>query len=165
MPLQCAKCKTRHWNKTRGGWVYLAQAIEPHANSLTKIGWSSQPHVRMTALRDPDGQKVKMIVAMPCNTREAENVMHQEFAAYRVTGEWFALSPELIDKAKGVDLFDLPEPKRTPLEWIERHCEPTEPILDSRGNVVGHEYKRVPLRWLDQAEVRNLIVDRSESQE
>jgi hypothetical protein len=114
MPLQCAKCKTRHWNKNGdvdiGGWVYFAQAIESSANSLTKIGWSSQPHVRMTALRDPDGRKVKMILAMPCNTQLAEYVMHQRFKEYRITGEWFALTAELLEEAKQVDLFELTRP-------------------------------------------------------
>lgn len=148
MPLQCSRCKTRHWNKSLdsdlGGWVYLAQAIEPRANSLTKIGWSTQPHVRMTALRDPDGQKVKMIVAMPCDTQLGESKMHQIFSQYRVCGEWFALTSELIEKAKKVNLFELLKPL-------------TGPVFDNHGNIVGEYFKSKP--------VRDLTLDYSERQE
>lgn len=67
------------------GFVYMA--ISP-ADSLVKIGWSTNPFVRIRSLRTGNSQNLALSRIVP-GTRRLEGVLHKHFAALRVRGEWF----------------------------------------------------------------------------
>ena len=72
--------------KSEGSFVYLMR----HANGLTKIGWSSNPHLREKTLQAED-PRLEMIWCRPCE-KHIEKRLHDIFASVRVRGEWFKLA-------------------------------------------------------------------------
>lgn len=77
-------------------FVYFAQA-----HSLVKIGLSSNPKLRLQALRTACPYPIRVLRVVDggrgvAEGREAERVYHETFAAQHAHGEWFHVSPELL---------------------------------------------------------------------
>lgn len=64
-------------------YVYFA-----HRDGLIKIGCSTGPDQRVQALRAD-------LIGWEPGSFYRERVLHERFAATRVTGEWFRMSPEI----------------------------------------------------------------------
>ena len=73
-------------------YVYIVIA----ANGLFKIGKSVDPDRRMAGVKSASPIECIGLAAIPCNGIDLEAHFHEQYAAKRVRGEWFALSKEDI---------------------------------------------------------------------
>lgn len=73
-----------------GTSVYFAQA-----GGRIKIGWSRNVAARITQLQTGNAEPVQLVATTP-GARSRERQLHDQFAAARVSGEWFEATPELI---------------------------------------------------------------------
>lgn len=75
---------TRH-----GSSVYFAACGE-----RVKIGWSTKVSTRIAQLQTGSPDPIRLLATTP-GGRKLERQLHERFAAARVAGEWFDLTPEL----------------------------------------------------------------------
>lgn len=76
-----------------------------------KIGWSMNPHKRVTDLRSEIRYNgVIVLLHAIATTRPAwlEKVMHSHFSHQWVTSEWFRLDPPDVDFFKSIERCDCP---------------------------------------------------------
>lgn len=74
------------------GYVYLARLGLYH-----KIGIAKDVSSRISGIQIGHPDTIELVHTIPTNDmRRAESMLHQEFAAQRVRGEWFGLQPEHI---------------------------------------------------------------------
>src|SRR4051794_10022540 len=78
------------------GWVYL---MATPAADLFKIGHSACPSVRKHNVGR--GMLICHIIETDCE-RKAEAYLHGLFSAKRVTGEWFRLTPDDVDRVRRI---------------------------------------------------------------
>lgn len=72
-------------------YVYF---IANRAQSAVKIGYSASPQARLSNLQTSTHNKLELLAAFE-GDMQTERQLHQRFAAYRLTGEWFQLAPEI----------------------------------------------------------------------
>lgn len=75
------------------GYVYFIRG-----GDLVKIGWSTNPRLRLSQLQTASAERLRMVCAMP-GSREDERALHVQFATLRVRGEWFRACPGLLAAA------------------------------------------------------------------
>lgn len=68
--------------------------IEDEATRLIKIGISKHPRHRLRDLARDTKHSLRLMFVLPGDDR-LERELHQQFAVYRVHGEWFHQSPAL----------------------------------------------------------------------
>lgn len=73
------------------GYVYLMTCPERF-----KIGFSTDPHVRRTSLRNKTKLDLRL-VALICGGRALEKQVMHFFRAHRLDGEWFAPSQDILN--------------------------------------------------------------------
>jgi hypothetical protein len=70
------------------------------AGNALKIGWTTgNPKSRLDALQTGNAQKLGL-AAMWDGTRDEERALHRRFAQWRIQGEWFLPSDELVEFVK-----------------------------------------------------------------
>ena len=69
--------------------IYFATAREA---SAVKIGYSGDPHIRMTEVQVGCPFKVKLEAVLP-GTLADERALHGRFSDARLNGEWFRITP------------------------------------------------------------------------
>lgn len=72
-------------------FIYFATA-----GNKVKIGISKNPRQRLGSIRTGSSSKVRIYYVTP-GTREDERRLHQQFAEYRVNGEWFLFATAIKD--------------------------------------------------------------------
>ncbi|RKH11980.1 hypothetical protein D7X74_24480 [Corallococcus sp. CA047B] len=77
---------------SRSGWVYF---IQQGKYGPIKIGWSRAPATRLVSLQTANPAPLTLLATVP-GSRMTELQLHEQFAAYRMTGEWFRPVPALI---------------------------------------------------------------------
>lgn len=70
-----------------------------------KIGFSSNPLKRLGELQTGNPQRLALIVAVGGVERELEAMLHAQYAAERLEGEWFLPTPRVIDLVDYYRLF------------------------------------------------------------
>lgn len=75
------------------GQVYFIQA---EGGGPIKIGKAVDPWQRLSQLQTGYHEPLKILAVMPGGLH-AEKELHQKFAAYRVKGEWFLASDEILE--------------------------------------------------------------------
>lgn len=76
------------------GNVYF---IHSKATKAIKIGYSAHsPKVRLRELQTATAEKLSLL-GWIAGSRDDERDLHQRFAEYRIRGEWFRYTGELID--------------------------------------------------------------------
>jgi len=92
------------WDMDRDGYVYFLVA-----GKTVKIGFSKQPGGRALELRTGISKRIDRIIVVR-GTRRDEKFLHRKFVDYRLEGEWFRLSADIISlvtkAAKTGTLFD-----------------------------------------------------------
>jgi hypothetical protein len=73
------------------GYVYFIKS-----NDRVKIGKSKDVHERMIQLKTSNPYKLELIGVIE-GYGEKENELHEKFKKYRLHGEWFSLSKEILD--------------------------------------------------------------------
>jgi hypothetical protein len=88
------------------GCVYFLRRDD---EDLVKIGSSCYRILRqrIRTLESETGTKLHLMGTLPSPWAMTELGLHDAFVAYRVRGEWFQLSPEILDFIE----------KETTLEW------------------------------------------------
>ncbi|MCC6824020.1 MAG: GIY-YIG nuclease family protein [Verrucomicrobia subdivision 3 bacterium] len=72
------------------GFVYFIRG-----GDLVKIGWSTNPRLRLSQLQTASAERLRIIGVTP-GTRGDERALHGTFASLRVRGEWFRACPGLL---------------------------------------------------------------------
>ncbi len=76
-------------------------------NEFVKIGWAYDPMKRRNLLQRGSPYILELIGTIDAvQTQEA--AVHRHFAADRVRGEWFRMTPELAAFIDGGTLLDIP---------------------------------------------------------
>lgn len=83
-------------------YVYFAK--ECVKNGAIKIGVSTNPHTRVRSLDIGSPNGVVIIAVIPGEI-QTEREMHNKFAQYRIKGEWFSPSDELLDFIENLPTF------------------------------------------------------------
>ena len=79
--------------RMRGGFVYF---LRFGSDGPIKIGWARNVALRVSELQT--GSPVKLhVLASQRGTEQDERDLHRHFAHLRLSGEWFAAEPELLD--------------------------------------------------------------------
>lgn len=73
-------------------YVYL---IRDGLNGPVKIGSSHDPIARLAALQTSNYRRLKLLLVFP-EDGTIERLLHERFAAERVSGEWFQLRPDQL---------------------------------------------------------------------
>lgn len=107
------------------GRIYFIQA---EIGGPIKIGFATDVWARLKGLQTGHPEKLVCRVHI-CGTMEDEHVLHEDYTAHRLVGEWFsdcAEIRELLDRAKahitaeipGEKPKPIPRPARTPKEAV-----------------------------------------------
>lgn len=74
------------------GYIYLVRCGDFH-----KIGLAKNTNKRLSGLKTSSPFEMKMLKAWRCKRPDLiERVMHKRFAKYRVRGEWFQLTEDVV---------------------------------------------------------------------
>ncbi len=75
--------------------VYFIQDSRTFA---IKIGFTEQdePDDRIAALQTGNPSELKVLCTIDMVGRDYEAILHEQFAPYRIAGEWFHPDPEII---------------------------------------------------------------------
>jgi hypothetical protein len=73
-----------------GSCVYFAAV-----GGRIKIGWSKKVGTRIAQLQTGNAEPIELLGVLP-GGRFHERRLHQQFAAARLSGEWFAATPDLL---------------------------------------------------------------------
>lgn len=79
-------------NRDRLIWIYAIQAGEA---GPVKIGISRSPKQRLVTLQQANPERLRPLACWR-DLPETEKVLHREFAAVRLAGEWFKPTPEVL---------------------------------------------------------------------
>lgn len=82
------------------GYVYFIRCQD-----RVKIGFSKDPHRRLTKINADAPYPCDLIGAADASVY-AEKGIHEQFAAARIHGEWFSLTPEILQFAKSANALD-----------------------------------------------------------
>lgn len=74
------------------GHVYFIQA---EGGGPIKIGWATDPAKRLAGMQPHSPLKLVLVFSEPGNGRE-EAELHEQFAKYRLHGEWFEPASEIL---------------------------------------------------------------------
>lgn len=75
--------------------VYFIQSLGP--GSPIKIGVTKDPRARLAQLQTASPYPLSLIGVIPKSGRRVEADLHRRFGEYRITGEWFEPSKEIVD--------------------------------------------------------------------
>ncbi len=84
--------KVRIPRRDRPSFVYFIQC---ESTSLIKVGFASDPWQRLSSLQVGSPTRLELL-AWQEGTRQDETKLHEQFAGYRVRGEWFKPGPEVM---------------------------------------------------------------------
>lgn len=73
-------------------YVYF---IQGEATGLIKIGKANDPGTRLKGLQTGSPDHLVLLGVIPC-TKTRETELHEDFKAFKVHGEWFKPSAELL---------------------------------------------------------------------
>jgi hypothetical protein len=95
-------------SRRRPAWIYFISD-----GDRVKIGYTARnPHRRLKQLQTGSSRRLYLLAAMP-GTMADERALHERFASLRVSGEWFAIEPALLQEKLQRDLQPasaLPQP-------------------------------------------------------
>lgn len=76
-------------------YVYF---IQGESTKLIKIGKANDPIERLKGLQTGSPDKLVLLGVIPCTSVQVQEVaLHEDFQAFKVHGEWFSPSPELLE--------------------------------------------------------------------
>lgn len=111
-----AKLRLDQLEREGDGFVYFVETLD---REHLKIGYSEQPQKRLMQLGKVSWKKINVIGHIR-GTLELEHALHVEFAAHRINGEWFELSPLLKEFLRLVYLVS-PELRRNAFGYRHRN--------------------------------------------
>lgn len=112
--------------------------IAAEGTDIVKIGIAAKPTERLKELQTASPHKLSILATMP-GGKPRERQLHRQFAATRMTGEWFRRTPELdaliADAALGnVDpMVSAMQHARNAREWVTRNSRQLVPARKPRG--------------------------------
>ena len=74
-------------------YVYAIRAVEA---CQVKIGCSANPQARLAGFRAGNGSRLELAATARVVSSEVERELHHRLAAYRLQGEWFRETPEVL---------------------------------------------------------------------
>lgn len=80
----------------RAGRLVFIYAIQQGDDGAVKIGKAVDPCERLATLQQGNPAELRGLAAWRC-VPETETLLHDQFAQYRIRGEWFEPAPELIE--------------------------------------------------------------------
>lgn len=97
--------------------------IEGVGTGRVKIGFAKDPEQRRKAFQPCSPVELKLLATGTCRSdRYVERVLHERFAAHRLHGEWFTLTPQLARLiARIAETGAVPERldiRRTPMRYF-----------------------------------------------
>ena len=95
------------------GYVYFVSDQRGHI----KIGWTTDPHHRMSSLATGSPVKLKLLALVGASGPHQERMIHAQFHSLRAQGEWFREDPVLMS-------FIATLPTRLPPPRPKTHWEP-----------------------------------------
>lgn len=100
----------------RSGFVYF---IYSEATGLVKVGFSNNPTKRFETLSTASPTPLQLLGFIGGGLA-LEKGLHHEFGKFRVTGEWFRMSPSIIAymRQKGIPVPPLPNKIRRALAGL-----------------------------------------------
>lgn len=106
--VSCREYDARRWEKLneapRSG-VYVIRAEEVNRY---KIGHASDIERRVRKMRVESPVHLTLIAHVPAwDAKKTERRLHKRFAEYRIRGEWFRESPELLEFCGGYAVGDI----------------------------------------------------------
>lgn len=114
------------------GYVYFVQAVD---NGPVKIGWTKDhPDRRLKEIRMLSPVRVVPLGVIRWYSRWREGSAHLRFGAFRLHGEWFEPSPELLDyiakRAQPWPEADSPTLEPTPDRMRRAHERELEEMIE-----------------------------------
>lgn len=103
------------------GYIYLIQLGE---HGPVKIGYSSDPKKRLDALQIGAAEPV-YLRALVAGAHHEEQALHRKYDEFRLRGEWFNPSDDMLDELMGMPQVDpksvvpLRRPRKKPMEAAE----------------------------------------------
>jgi hypothetical protein len=95
--------KTRKSKFTKDGYIYLIKSDTGHY----KIGRSKDVFDRIKTFSIKLPFEIELIHQFPADdTLVAEAQLHKNFAQQRVNGEWFDLTPQMVDNIKNLTSYE-----------------------------------------------------------
>lgn len=89
--------------KDKSGYIYLILA----ETGQYKIGYSKRLFDRVKTFQVKLPFEIELIHQFPADDMyQAERELHSYFAAHRVNGEWFSLSPEQVEEIKAITKYE-----------------------------------------------------------
>lgn len=79
-------------------YVYF---VADRTQNAVKIGYSASPQARLSNLQTSTPSKLELLAVIEGDL-QTERHLHKRFADYRLTGEWFSLTPELATFIAGI---------------------------------------------------------------
>ena len=78
------------------GWIYFVQA---GPDGPIKIGWTVDPQMRLAQLQT--GSHIRLFILGAIEGSSAgESALQRQWSEYRIRGEWFEPTPEIIEFVK-----------------------------------------------------------------
>ncbi|MFX1478314.1 MAG: GIY-YIG nuclease family protein [Promethearchaeota archaeon] len=71
-------------------------------HNLIKIGIATNSKIRLRELQRHSSYKLRILAIIPNQTHKNEKLLHKLFQKYRVFGEWFDVSPEIMKYIKKI---------------------------------------------------------------
>jgi hypothetical protein len=101
-----------------------------------KIGKSRNPPSRLAQLQTSHAAQLTLLLSIE---EDEEKTLHQRFAAFRLRGEWFTLSPEILAFIDDPSLPYTPEPEPIKQKYVtrSRYCKLTSDDILQRFYQVG----------------------------
>lgn len=69
--------------------------IANRGQGTVKIGFSNDPEKRLIQLQTSNHEQLEILAIIEADEK-TEGILHDRFKAYRLNGEWFKLSPEIL---------------------------------------------------------------------
>lgn len=70
-------------------------AIQEGGGGPVKIGWSNDPEIRLAQLQGMNPRGLRLVHRFFVK-KAVEKMLHEHFAAHRMSGEWFAVTPNEV---------------------------------------------------------------------
>lgn len=111
------------------------------AGRNVKIGYTAgDPQRRLRGLQTGNVRRLQLLAAIPGGI-EDEQRLHERFARYRISGEWFSLSWPIRSLLRSVRRWDLSDPDEDVVLW------PTTGARESIGYPVAGLVGRILSVW------------------
>lgn len=124
-----------------------------------KVGFSSDPFTRIKELQTGNPQRLEVIAVFP-GSRKLEKGIHARLNQYRISGEWFRWTPEVVNALESVKVSlgdlqssDITPPPISPVSGKLDEVNPESAELIAHLSNKAAELEQLPVlfdRWLHE---------------